>query len=211
MSTLTRILTRRSRLIPALAAVVSAIAIVPAVASASTATFGSSLNHDPANAGSTCADNGIGSSTLCTHVGSFYPGFSGHAQSPVNGTITGLKLRPQGPMTFTAKVLTVRRVSSDHRRGQARATAKSRQITIPGPTQDQMDNGVYPVETVSVHLKVSKGQELAIDTASNTAEYCSDGTPGQLLFAPTLSVGNGFTSSAGVDDCLLLVQAVVRH
>jgi hypothetical protein len=43
-----------------------------------------------------------------------------------------------------------------------------------------MDNGVYPVVTVKVSLKVKKGQEIAIDTDSNTAEYCSDGTPGQL-------------------------------
>lgn len=39
---------------------------------------------------------------------------------------------------------------------------------------------IYPVEKFSVSIKVKKGQELAIDTASNTAEYCSDGTPGQL-------------------------------
>ena len=49
-----------------------------------------------------------------------------------------------------------------------------------------MDNGIYPVVTVKVSLKVKKGQEIAIDTASNTAEYCSDGTPGQLLYDPVL-------------------------
>jgi hypothetical protein len=212
MSSITNIIARRSRLLTSLVAVLSAAALVPAAASASTSTFGSSLNHTPANAGSTCAEDGVGNpGDICTHVGSFYPGFSGHAQSPATGTITALKLRPQGPMTFIAKVVNVRRLSTNHQKGQAQAVVRSRRITTPGPTQDQMDNGTYPVETFKVSLKVKKGQEIAIDTASNTAEYCSDGTPGQLLFDPILSVGHSFATSNGVDDCLMLVQAVVKH
>src|SRR5262249_39075893 len=144
---------------------------------------------------------------ICTHVGSDYPGFSGHAKSPATGTITQLKLRPQGPMTFVAKVVTVRNASSDFRTAQAQPTARSRTITLPGPTQTQLANGIYPVVSVKVSLKVKKGQEIAIDTASNTAEYCSDGTPGQLLFDPVLKVGSPFAHSQGVDDCLLLVRA----
>jgi hypothetical protein len=80
-----------------------------------------------------------------------------------------------------------------------------------GPTQDQLDNSVYPVVTVKVSLKVKRGQEIAIDTDSNTAEYCSDGTPGQLLFDPVLSIGQSFRNSNGVDGCLMLVQAEVKH
>src|ERR1035441_7554696 len=192
MSTITR-----SRFIPALAATLTAAALIPAGASAATTWFGSSLDHTPANAGSSCSDDGVGNpGDLCTHVGSFYPGFSGHARSKVNGTIIQLNVRPEGPMTFTAKVVNVRHVSSNHQSGQ---------------TQDQMDNSVYPVEKFKVSLKVKKGQEIAIDTTSNTAEYCSDGTPGQLLFDPVLSPGHGFANSAGVDGCLMLVQAVVKH
>jgi hypothetical protein len=221
--TITQILARRSRLIPALAATLTAVAIIPGTAAAATSHFGSSLDHTPANAGSSCADDGVGPqpsgngqnpiapTELCTHVGSYYPGFSGHANSPATGTITQLKLMPQGPMTFTAQVVTVRHLSSNEQTGQAKATASSRQITLAGPTQDQMDNSDYPVDTVNVKLKVQKGQEIAITTASNTAEYCSDGTPGQLLFDPTLTVGQPFASNAGVDDCLMLVQAVVKH
>ena len=207
MSTITR-----SRFIPALAATLTAAALIPAGASAATTWFGSSLDHTPANAGSSCSDDGVGNpGDLCTHVGSFYPGFSGHARSKVNGTIIQLNVRPEGPMTFTAKVVNVRHVSSNHQSGQAQVTAHSRLITVPGPTQDQMGNSVYPVEKFKVSLKVKKGQEIAIDTTSNTAEYCSDGTPGQLLFDPVLSPGHGFANSAGVDGCLMLVQAVVKH
>jgi hypothetical protein len=198
----------RKTLIPALAA--AAMAIAPAAANAST--FGSSLNHDPANAGSTCADNGVGSNPLaqCTHVASDYPGFSGHAKAKTNGTITQLRLTPEGPMTFTAEVVNVRNIAPDFQSGQAQATQRSRQITVPGPTQDELDNGIYPTQTVNVHMKVRKGQELAINTASNTAEYCADGTPGQLLFQPVLAPNHPFQTSAGVDDCLMLIQAVVQ-
>ena len=200
-----------SRFIPGVAAALAAVALVPAGAAAATTTFGSSLDHAPANAGSTCAQDGVSGPALCTHVGSFYPGFSGRAQSPVNGTVKHLKLRPAGPITFRAEIVNVRHLSSNDRSGQAREVVRSRQISVPGPTQNQIDNGDFPVVTVNVNLKVKKGQELAIDTTSNTAEYCSDGTPGQLLFDPVLSLGHGFRSSQGTDDCLLLFQAVVKH
>jgi hypothetical protein len=197
-------------LIPALATL--ALAITPAAALASSATFGSSLDHTPANAGSTCTDDGVGSNPLmqCTHVASDYPGFSGHAKAPKSGTITELKLIPQAPMTFTAEVVNVRHLSTDFRTGQAQATQRSRQITVPGPTQDQADSSDYPTVTVNVHMTVKKGQELAINTASDTAEYCSDGTPGQLLFQPVLAPNHPFQTNAGVDDCLMLIQAVIH-
>jgi hypothetical protein len=130
-------------------AVIGAVALLPAAASASTTWFGSSLNHTPANAGSSCSDDGVGNmGDTCTHVGSDYPGFSGHAQSPATGTITMLKLRPQGPMTFIAKVVNVRHVASNKQKGQAQAVVHSRLITVAGPTQDQMDNSIYPVRTM---------------------------------------------------------------
>jgi hypothetical protein len=211
MSAITNIFTFRSRRMAGVTAALGVIALSPAVASASTTWFGSSLDHTPANAGSTCSQDGVGNpGDLCTHVGSDYPGFSGHAQSKATGTIIQLKVRPEGPMTFMAKVVTVRHLSSDFKSGQAKVTARSRLITVPGPTQDQMSNSIYPVEKFKVSLKVKKGQYIAIDTTSNSAEYCSDGTPGQLLFDPILALGHGFSNSAGVDGCLMLIQAVVK-
>ena len=210
-NTINRIVRRRSSVAPALAVALSAVALAPAAGAASTTWFGSSLNHTPANAGSTCAEDGVGQAgDVCTHVDSDYPGFSGRATSPVSGTIVALKLRPAGPMTFTAEVVNVRNLASDQHSGQAQATAHSRQITLAGPTQAQMDNGSYPVDTVLVHLAVKRGQELALNTASNTAEECSDGTPGQLLFDPILIPGGGLRTSNGVDGCLSLVQAIVK-
>ncbi len=202
--------TQRS-IVRALPGALVALAVVPAAASAATTWFGSSLNHSPANAGSTCAENGVMGPALCTHVGSFYPGTSGRAAAPVSGTIIKIRVRAEGPTTMVFKVVRVRNVSSDHKTGQAKALVKSRTVQVQGPSQSDLNNGVSPVETFKVNLKVQKGQELAIDTTSNTAEYCSDGTPGQLLFDPILAVGQGFRSSGGVDGCLMLVQGVIKH
>ncbi len=200
---------RRSRVMTGLATALTAAAIIPAGAAAATSNFGSSLNHDPANAGTSCDQNNLDSGPFCTHVGSFYPGFSGHAQANSNGTIKKIKLRAQGPMNFRFKLIQVRHLSANHKSGQAKVVAVSRRLHATGA---QASDGSSRVETFNVHIKVHKGDYVGLDTNNNTAEYCSDGTPGQLtFFNPNLSLGDGFQQSQGVDDCLLLVQAVYNH
>jgi hypothetical protein len=211
MSSITNI-TRRSRCVSAVAAALTAAALIPAGASAATSTFGSSLNHEPANAGSSCDQSNLDSKVFCTHVGSFYPGTSGRVKAPNNGTIVKLRVRAEGPMSLKFKDVSVRNLSPDHRHGQVKVNAVSRTLHANGPTQTQLDNGISPIESFNVHIKVQRGDEVAIDTNNNQAEYCSDGTPGQLtVFNPILSLGDGFRSAQGVDHCLLLVQALIRH
>jgi hypothetical protein len=206
------LITRSPRFLPALVASLSAVALMPAGASAATSYFGSSLNHDPANAGASCNPDFSAPSPNCTHIGSYYPGFSGHAKAATDGTITKIRVLAQGAMTMKFKLVQVRNVSSDHRAGQAKVVYAGPTLNVTGPTSDQASNGIYPVQSFPVHIHVKHGQELAIDTSNNQAEYCSDGTPGQLTFSnPILKLGQGFRSSTGVDDCLLLVQAVVKH
>jgi hypothetical protein len=183
-----------------LVVLVAAVFVLPAAASTPHTYFGSSLNHSPANAGSTCAQDGVNGSSLCTHVGSDYPGTSGHAQAPVSGTITAIRLRAEGPAKLRVLIVAVRHVSSDHMSGQAK-------VVVKGPTLHAAGTG--SIETFPVHIAVKKGDELAVNTTSNTAEYCSDGTPGQLLFDPVL--GTAFKKSQGVDACLMLIQAVIKQ
>ncbi len=203
-------ITRRFRLTAAIATVVGAAAIVPAGALASTSYFGSSLDHSPANAGTPCNQNFDAPAPNCTHVGSFYPGFSGHAKANANGTIVKIKVRAQGPMTMRFQLVRVRNLSSNEQHGQAKVIANGPKLNVNGPSQTQLDNGISPVQTFPAHIRVQKGEELAITTNNNQAEYCSDGTPGQLtFFNPTL--GKTFRTNTGVDDCLLLVQAVIKH
>jgi hypothetical protein len=201
----------RTRLATAAVVALSAAAVVPAAASAHLTAFGSSLNHSPANAGSTCAENGVMGPALCTHVASFFPGTSGKAKSPVKGTIVKIRLRAEAPTKMTFRVVSVRHLGANHKSGQAKAANKSQTVSVHGPTQDQAENGIYPVEAFKVKLKVKKGQMIAVDTKSNTAEYCADGTPGQLLFSPNLKVGQNFRSAGGYDGCLALIRAVVKY
>ena len=198
MSTTARRLLR-SRFASALLAGSSAFAVLSPAALAKPVFFGSSLDHSPANAGSTCAQDGVTGSPVCTHVGSDYPGLSGHAQAPVNGTVTAIRLRAEGPAKLHVLIVAVRNVASDFMSGQAK-------MVVNGPTLHPQGTGA--IETFPVHLAVKKGEELAVNTTSNTAEYCSDGTPGQLLFNPVLTTS--FSSSKGVDGCLMLIQAVVK-
>ena len=209
MLTTSTLMHRFSRLGLGIAAAALAVALIPAAASATT-WFGSSLNHEPANAGASCVADDSVPPPLCTHIGSYYPGTSGRVQAPTNGTVIAFRVRAQGPTTLSFRLVRVRNLSSDHMSGQARIVATGRTVQVQGPSSTDLDNGVYPVETFRVHLKVHTGDELAVNTTSNTAEYCSDGTPGQLTFNPVLAPGAGFRASTGVDDCLLLVQAVEK-
>jgi hypothetical protein len=114
-------------------------------------------------------------------------------------------------MTFHFELVKVRNLSSDKMHGQAKAIFQSGVFAVPGPTPTQASNGVYPVRTFPADIPVSKGDELAITTKNNQAEYCASGTPGQLtFFNPILSLGKPFRSNNGVDSCLLLVQAVIK-
>ena len=201
----------RSRFATVFVATATAAALVPAAASASTTWFGSSLNHEPANAGASCVSDDSVPPPLCTHVGSYYPGTSGRVMAPANGTVVAFRVRAEGPTTLTFRLVRVRHMSADNTQGQAGSVAKGATVQVQGPSQDQLDNGSYPVETFRAHLRVQRGEEIAVDTTNNTAEYCSDGTPGQLTFDPFLAQGMGFRSSTGVDDCLLLVQAVIHR
>jgi hypothetical protein len=201
---MSRIITliQRSRLTTALMVVVSAVAILPAAASAHQTWFGSSLNHSPANAGNTCAEDGVSGGSVCTHVGSYYPGFSGRTGSPHTGTVVAIKLLADAPMTARIRVVAVRNVASNHKSGQAKAVVKGPVLHVAGTGN---------VERFSVHMQIKRGQELALDTSANTAEYCSDGTPGQLLFDPILGLGQNYRHSSGVDGCLMLVQGVLDY
>jgi hypothetical protein len=203
--------TVRNRFLSALVATATALVLVPAGASAATTWFGSSLNHEPANAGASCNPDDTVPPPFCTHVGSYYPGTSGRVKAPVDGTVIAFRVRAEGPTTLTFRLVRVRHLSADETSGRAHSVATGPQVQVNGPSADQLDNGVYPVERFPAHLKVHKGDEIAIDSTNNTAEYCSDGTPGQLTFDPILTHGMGFHPSTGVDDCLLLVQAVIRH
>ncbi len=181
-------------------------AIAPASAQAGTTWFGSSLNHEPANAGSTCVEEGQ-PLVSCTRVGSYYPGNSGRVKATRSGRITKIRLMAQGPGTLRVKIVRLKNVAPNHKSGRARVIARTRVLHVNGPVEGAVE---IPIEEFAVNLAVRKGDSIAIDTKENVVEYCSDGTPGMLQFRPVLPVGGSFRPSSGYTGCLLLVQARVR-
>jgi hypothetical protein len=198
------------RLAPTTAAI-AALATLPVGARA--AWFGSNLSTNaPANSGSSCSHNDTIPPPMCTHVGSYYPGNTGRAKAPISGTVVTVQVRAEAAVSMRFELVKVRHLAPDFSSGRAQAVAISRVLSVRGPTTDQAYNGIYPTESFKVHLAVRKGEELAVLTARNRAEYCASGTPGQLTFYdPFLSPGQHFRASQGVDECLLLVRAQIRR
>src|SRR5436305_13232965 len=135
-----------------IALIAGALVVAPAGACAATTWFGSSLNHDPANAGLSCnPTHPSAPGRLCTRVGSYFPGTSGRVKAPVAGTIVKIRIRPQGPMKLTFKLVRLRHVSSNHESGQAKVIETGPKLTVKGPSSAQLNNGVYPIESFPVH------------------------------------------------------------
>ncbi len=65
------------------------------------------------------------------------------------------------------------------------------------------------IESFKVHMHVSKGDYPAGNSASRSAVTCESGSNEQVLFTPTLGLGNPFVTSAANDDCTMLIEATV--
>jgi hypothetical protein len=134
--------TRRTALVLATSAVAAA-ALAPAGAQAATSSFGSSLNHEPANAGQTCTDLGL-LAPKCTHVASYYPGTSGKARAAKSGRIVKIKVRAQSAMTFKLKVAKVKNVSANHKTAWAKIAYVGPTIHVKGPSSSSSRTASTP-------------------------------------------------------------------
>jgi hypothetical protein len=77
-------------------------------------------------------------------------------------------------------------------------------VRVAGRGFDERD----PVEEFPAHLKVHKGDYLAIDSTATSVLYCAGGGNNQLIFPTPL--GRSFASSTQTEGCDLLVQAVMK-
>jgi hypothetical protein len=77
-------------------------------------------------------------------------------------------------------------------------------VHVQGRGFDESD----PVEEFPAHLKVHKGDYLAIDSTATSVLYCSGGGNNQLIFPTPL--GGSYQSSQQTEGCELLVQAVMK-
>jgi hypothetical protein len=187
----------------------AALLLVPATSHAAT-TFGSRMNHDPANSGE-CTSFG----SACSIVSFIHPSdpngdpYSGG--SPVDGVITKFRIRAFGegnaPATVTFRLADIR-LTNPPNNDSALATAAGTGPTVKldplaDPTADT------PVREFSGRLPVKKGQHLALDGTNVWATVNNSGDKFSYVYNPTLVDGQGArgsNSSTGE----LLVAAVVE-
>jgi hypothetical protein len=195
----------------ALLAAVGAALLVPAASHAAT-TFGSRLNHDPANSGE-CQSF----PAPCTIVSFIHPSdpngdpYSGG--SPVDGVITKFRIRgfgigPTDPVdtqvTFRVGHFTQATNNSDSAVATAAGTGPT--VTVKAPPSTATDT---PIQEFSGRVSVAKGDHLAIDGTNIAATVNNSGQKFSYVFTPPLVQGQGprgSTSSTGE----LLVAATVE-
>jgi hypothetical protein len=171
-------------------------------------TFGSRLNHDPANSGE-C----MGMAAPCTIASFIHPTdpngdpYSGGA--PVDGVITKLRIRAFGggdkPATVTFRLAEVT-LPDPMNPGSALGLAAGTGPTVTVPAGDDEET---PILEFPASLPVKKGDHLAIDGTNVNATVNSSGDKFSYLFAPALADGEGARGSSDATG-ELLVQAVME-
>src|SRR3954452_25028766 len=180
----------RPKLLVASALAVGLLAM-PAAGHAAT-TFGSRLNHDPANSGE-CASP----PAPCTLVSFIHPSdpngdpYSGGA--PVDGVITKFRIRAFGEGNAAATVtfrLADIRLTNPPNNDSALATAAGTGPTVKlDPLADP--NADTPVRQFDSRLSVKKGQHLALDGTNVWATVNNSGDKFSYVYNPTLVDGQG--------------------
>jgi hypothetical protein len=208
---LTTRLRRLAQLTPALA-----LLALPAAGNASVM-FGAQLHNQdgtvrqPANSGPhSCDESGNDNPTPpCTHVAIQYgdTGAAGNnVTAPKTGWITNISVVAGAPGKFRLKLVKVSGLNAPMGSAQAKVDTVGPWIHVQGLGSN------YPIqmESFKVHVRVHKGDYLAVDTNSISIVTCESGSNEQLVFTPTLSLGNPLMSSSANDDCTMLIRAKIR-
>jgi len=204
-------MTRTVRLISAVAAV-AALLLVPAAGHATTYTFGTRLDHEPSNSAPAhnCKEDGSDDPTpACTRVAiDMGDAVAGGLTAPRNGTIVAFRVRAGAPGDLTFRLAKLKQLGYDPSLGDFAGFGKG---AGTGPTVHVEGRGFDDtdfVEQFPAHVKVHKGDYLAIDSTAASTLYCSGGGNDQLIFSQTL--GSAFSISTQSEGCDLLVQAVMK-
>jgi len=205
---------RTTRIVAFVSAAFTALVLLctPAIGHAKTYTFGTRLDHEPSNSapGHNCREDGSEDPTpACTRVaideGAAVPG---GLVAPRDGTIIKFRVRAGAPGQITFRLVRLRNLGYDATLGDFAGFGRAAAV---GPTVYPSGRGFYdykPVEEYPAHLRVHKGDYLAIDSTSTSVLYCSGGGNNQLIFSPALTPS--FAISTQAEGCDLLVQAVMK-
>jgi len=185
----------------------AAMLLVPALAQAAT-TFGSRLNHDPANSGECATFDGT-----CTLVSFIHPSdpngdpYAGGA--PVDGVITKFRIRAYittAAQQVTFRVADITRDATDDSTALATAAGTGPSVTL------QVNEGALeaPIQEFAGRLPVKKGQHLAIDAGKYVQATVNDsGDKFSYVYSPPLVDGSGARGSTEATG-ELLVQASIE-
>jgi hypothetical protein len=197
----------KTRLTAAALATGGALLLLPTAGQAAQ-TFGSRLNHDPANSGE-C----VSLLTPCTIASYIVPtdpnGDPSSAGAPADGVITTFRIRAFGdgnaPAQVTFRLADVTLPNPmDQTAALATAAGTGPTVTIPVPPGPDT-----PILSFPGHLTVKKGQHLAIDGTNVQATVNDSGSKFSYVFAPPLVDGQGARGSSSVTG-ELLVQATIE-
>jgi hypothetical protein len=189
-------------------ALAAGLLALPASAGAAT-TFGSRLNHDPANSGE-CASP----PAKCTLVSFIHPsapnGDPNSSGAPVSGVITKFRIRAFGdggdPATVTFRLANIFRDESDPDSATATAAGTGPTVTIPAFD----GNGDVPIRSFPARLRVKKGNHLALDGTNVWATVNDSGSKFSWQFTPPLVEGAGARTSTEPTGELLVAARIER-
>jgi hypothetical protein len=186
----------------------AALLALPSSAGAAT-TFGSRLNHDPANSGECFSPP-----AKCTLVSFIHPsapnGDPNSSGAPVSGVITRFRIRAFGegnqPATVTFRLANIFRDPSDPDSATATAAGTGPTVTLP-PIGDAADT---PIRSFPARLRVKKGNHLALDGTNVWATVNDSGSKFSWQFTPPLVQGAGARTSTEPTGELLVAARIER-
>ncbi|MET0557915.1 MAG: hypothetical protein ABW065_04505 [Solirubrobacterales bacterium] len=207
---------RRFRRRAGIAAIFGALALViaPAVGSAAPVKFGARLGPtvQPSNSlpGLPCGDEASPRRYSCTMVqNEAYGRPNGGELAPKTGVVTQIRMIAGGPGTTRIETVKVKR-STLFGTKEGVLVHKGPKISYQGQTEANWESGSYRVETFKVHMRIAKGEQLAVHSNSASMVRCSSGGDNTLIYPLTYYPKHPYNPATGSDGCWLLVEATIR-
>ena len=198
-----------TRALAGLAVMVAGMLAAPAAGQAAT-TFGSRLNHEPANSGECASPPDPGQCTLVSFIHPTDPNgdpYSGGA--PVGGVITKFRIRAFGEggaaATVTFRLADISRPDPQNA-NTAIATLVAEGPTVTVPATNALET---PILEFPARVTVAQGNHLALDGTNVWATVNNSGDKFSYVFKPPLVAGQGPRGSTDATG-ELLVQADIE-
>jgi hypothetical protein len=199
----------------AIAAIFAALALMlaPTAGSAAPVKFGARLDStvQPSNSlpGLRCGPE-PGAHYPCTMVqNEAYGRPDGGELAPRSGIVTRIRMIAGGPGTMRIETVKVKR-STLFGSKEGKLVHKGPKISYQGQTEANWESGSYLVESFKVHMRIAKGEQLAVHTNGASMIRCSSGGDNTLIYPLTYYPKHPYNAATGSDGCWLLVEATIR-